>query len=118
MNKNIPITIKNNNDITVISITGDITIDSKKLISDAYQSDIVEKSSKILLKFDKNCYIDSDGRATLIDILAEGCRKGQKVNVCGLSNHFQKIFDLVGLTNYILVFSSEKDALTDLSNNS
>jgi anti-anti-sigma factor len=118
MNKDIQITIKNKDDITVISITGDITIESKKLFFEAYQSDTVENSTKILLKFDKNCYIDSDGRATLIDILAEGCRKGQKVNVCGLSNHFQKIFDLVGLTNYILVFSSEKDALTDLSNNS
>ena len=114
MNEDIQITIKNKNDIAVISIMGDVTAKSKKLICDAYQSDTVASFPKILIKFDKSCYIDSDGRATLIDIAVEGCKKGQKINVCGLSNHFQKIFDMVGLTNCIFVFSSEEDALIDL----
>ena len=118
MNKDIQITIKNKDDIAVINITGDVTAKSKKLICDAYQSDTVANSPNILLKFDKSCYIDSDCRATLIDIAVEGCKKGQKINVCGISNHFQKIFDMVGLTNCISVFSSEEAALTDLSNNS
>ena len=117
MSKDIQITIKNKDDIAVISIMGVVTATSKKLICDAYQSDTVASSSKILLKFDKSCYIDSDGRATLIDIAVEGCKKRQKINVCGLSNHFQKIFHMVGLTDCICVFSSEEAALTDLSNN-
>ena len=118
MYKDIQITIKNKDDIAVINITGDVTAKSKKLICDAYQSDTVANSPNILLKFDKSCYIDSDCRATLIDIAVEGCKKGQKINVCGISNHFQKIFDMVGLTNCIFVFSSEEDALIDLLNNS
>jgi anti-anti-sigma factor len=118
MSKDIQITTKNKDDIAVISITGDVTAKSKKLICDAYESDTVASSPKILLKFDKSCNIESDGRAILIDIAIEGCKKGKKINVCGLSNHFQKIFDMVGLTNCIFVFSSEEAALTALSNNS
>jgi anti-anti-sigma factor len=118
MSKNIQITINNKDDIAVISIRGDITATNKKLVYDAFQNDTVANSQKILLKFDKSCFIDSDGRATLIDIVIEGCKKGQKINVCGLSNHFQKIFHLIGLTHCIFIFSSEETALTDLSNNS
>jgi len=55
MNKDIQITIKNKDDIAVISITGDVTAKSKKLICDAYQSDTVASSPKILLNFDKSC---------------------------------------------------------------
>ena len=117
MSKDIQITINNKDDIAVISIRGNVTATNKKLICDAYQSDTVANSPKILLKFDKSCYFDNVGRATLIDIAVEGCKKGQKINACGLSNHFQKIFHMVGLTNCIFVFSSEEAALTDLSNN-
>jgi len=115
MSNNIQITINNKDDIAVISIRGDVTATNKKLIYDAFQNDTVANSPKILLKFDKSCFIDSAGRATLIDIAIEGCKKGQKINICGLSNHFQKIFDLIGLTKCIFIFSSEDAAFTHLS---
>ena len=73
----------------------------------------VINSPKILLKFDKDCYINSDGLAAIIEIAVEGYKRGQKINACGLSDHFQKIFHLVGLTRFIHIFSSQEDAIND-----
>ena len=72
-------------------------------------------SQKILLSFDENCYINGGGIEALIDIAAKGYKKRQKINACGLSNHFQKIFCMVGLANLIFVFPSEEAALNDFT---
>jgi anti-anti-sigma factor len=68
----------------------------------------------ILLRFGKDCYINSGGLAFLIDIASEGRKKGQKIAATGLSDHFQKIFHMVGLTRCISVHATEEDALKEL----
>jgi len=115
MSKDIQLSIIHKEDIAVISITGDVTATSNKMICDAYKKDKVINSPKVLLKFDNDCYINSDGLAAIIDIAIEGYKKEQKINACGLSGHFQKIFHLVGLTRLIHVFSSEEDAINNFS---
>ena len=77
----------------------------------AYQHNSVVDSPKILLQFDRECYINSGGIASLIDIAAAGRKKNQKIHACGLSDHFQKIFHMVGLTRCIPIFSSEEAAM-------
>ena len=73
--------------------------------------DLFRMSWSVLLQFDKSCYINSGGLASLIDIASEGRKKNQKIHAYGLSEHFQKIFHMVGLTRCIPIFSSEKSAL-------
>jgi anti-anti-sigma regulatory factor len=46
-----------------------------------------------------------------VTITAESREQGQEIRVAGLSDHFCKIFDMVGLTKYITIFASEKVAL-------
>ena len=117
MSKDIQITINNKDDLAVISIRGDVTATSNKVISDAYNRDNVINSLQILLRFDKDCYINSDGLAAIIDIAIEGYKRGQKINACGLSDHFQKIFHMMGLTRFIHVFLSQEDAINDFTRN-
>ena len=117
MSKDVQISIIHKVDIAVIGITGDVTATSNKAIADAYNSDKVLDSPKILLKFDNDCYINSDGLVAIIDIAVEGYKRGQRINACGLSDHFQKIFHMVGLTRFIHVFSSQEDAIYDFSKN-
>jgi len=115
MNHDIQISINHKADIAVINIIGDVTATTKEEIYGAYQSDNVLNSQKILLSFDENCYINGGGIEALIDIAAKGYKKRQKINACGLSNHFQKIFCMVGLANLIFVFPSEEAALNDFT---
>ena len=113
MSKDIQVSTSHKDDIAVINIKGDVTAVTGEVIGNAYQSPDVSSSPKILLQFDKDCYINSGGLASLIDIAAEGRQKMQKIHACGLSDHFQKIFKMVGLTRCIPVFSSEDAAMKD-----
>ena len=111
MAKDIQVSTSKNGDIAIISISGDVTATTGEVIDDAYQNATVLNSPKILLQFDKDCYINSGGLACLIDIASAGRKKDQKIHAYGLSDHFQKIFHMIGLTRCIPIFKSEKDAL-------
>jgi anti-sigma B factor antagonist len=111
MSKDIKVSTSHKGDIAIISIQGDVTAVTGDVIGNAYDSTDIATSAKLLLQFDKDCYINSGGLASLIDIASEGRKKQQKIHAYGLSDHFQKIFQMVGLTRCIPVFSSEEAAI-------
>ena len=113
MNKDIEILISNKGDVSIINIKGDVTAMTGMRIEDAYQKVSTNGAQKILLYFDKESYINSGGIAILIGITSEGRKNEQKIRMTGLSSHFQKIFDMVGLTKYTEIFPTEELALKD-----
>ena len=110
MGKDIKVSTSLDGDIAIISIQGDVTADTGEVIANAYNDGSVSDAPKILLQFDKECYINSGGLASLIDIAAAGRKKDQKIHAYGLSDHFQKIFHMVGLSRCIGIFSSADEA--------
>lgn len=113
MNKNIEITICNKGAVSVISIKGDVTTITGETIEDAYHKVSAEGAKKILLLFDKEGYINSGGIAVLIGIASECRKKEQIIRITGLSDHFHKIFDMVGLTKYTEIYPTEESALRE-----
>jgi anti-anti-sigma factor len=113
MNKDIEISLSNKNDVSIIHISGDVTVNTGEAIEDAYQKVSSDGAKKILLYFDKESYINSGGIAILIGIVSESRTKDQKIRTTGLSEHFQKIFHMVGLTKYTEIFPTEDSALKD-----
>jgi anti-anti-sigma factor len=113
MNKDIEVSISKRDDVSIINIKGDVTAITGEAIEDAYQEVSAEGAKKILLYFDKEDYINSGGIAFLIGIASESKKIEQKIRITGLSSHFQKIFNMVGLTKYTEIFPSEELALKD-----
>ena len=113
MNKDIQLSISQKDDVSILNIKGDVTSISGETIEDAYQKVSTAGAKKILLYFDKDGYINSGGIAILIGIASESRKKEQKIRITGLSPHFQKIFDMVGLTKYTDIFPTEELALKD-----
>ena len=111
MSNDIEVSTRKKGDVAIIDIKGDVTALSGETIEETYQQLIKEGSTKIVFVFDKNCYINSGGIAILISIVAESQEHEQTIRVTGLSDHFQKIFDMVGLTRYLKIFPSEEAAL-------
>lgn len=111
MSKDIEISISQKGDVSIINIKGDVTPLTGGALEDAYKKVSIEGSKKILLYFDKKGYINSGGIAVLIQIASESKKKGEIIRITGLSEHFQKIFDIVGLTRYTEIFESEEAAL-------
>ncbi len=115
MNQEIEIHLDRQGDITIFDIQGDVTAFSEPFFNEAYQKVNEQKSSKILLKFYEDAYINSGGIAVLIQLLAETKRNNQKIFITGLSGHFQKIFNMVGITKFANIYNTMEEAMVDIS---
>src|SRR5262249_5621518 len=113
MAKDPEISIRPKGDVSVIGIKGDVTAATGQPIEDAYQHVTAAGAKKIVLAFTSDCYINSGGIAVLIGILSETRKKAQVIRMAGLSQHFHKIFSMVGITKYAQIFASEDAALAD-----
>jgi anti-anti-sigma factor len=113
MNKDIEVSISNKNDVSIIAIKGDVTANTGEAIEKAYHQVSQDGAKRILLCFDKGSYINSGGIAILIGIAAESRENAQTIRMTGLSDHFKKIFHMMGLTKYTEIFPSEESALKD-----
>ncbi|MGD8991051.1 MAG: STAS domain-containing protein [Desulfobacterales bacterium] len=98
-------------DVTLLDIRGDITILSESSLNDAYADASNRGAGKILLKFEKAAYINSGGISVLIQLLAKSEQNNQKIGIIGLSDHFTKIFNMVGITKFAKIYATREDAL-------
>ena len=101
--------------VTILDIRGDITAFSESALGDAYRKASEQGAGKLLLKIEKEAYINSGGIAVLIQILAQTRRKDQRVAITGISEHFKKIFNMVGITKFADVFESTELAVQALT---
>ena len=111
MSKDIEVALSQKDEVSIISIVGDVTPVTGEAVENAYRQASAAGARKILLRFNGENYINSGGIAILIGITAESRAAGQTIRVTGLSEHFRKIFTMVGLSKYAQVFLSEEEAL-------
>lgn len=114
MGKDIEIGTRTHGDVWIVDISGDVTALTGEAIEEAYRKVCQAGSKKIVFHFAEHVYINSGGIAFLIGIASESKKLGQTVRITGLSAHFHKIFDMVGLTRYLSIFPSEEAALEGL----
>ena len=100
-----------NGETGILDIQGEVTSYSEKILQDAYEKFTTDGLKKIALNFAGVSYINSAGMAIIISILTQSRKKGQTLRAWGLSEHFQKIFDMVGITKYMKHYSGEADTL-------
>jgi len=113
MNKDIQVSISQKDDVSILQIKGDVTAVTGESIEEAYQRVTTAGAKKMLFYFDQDGYINSGGIAILIGIASESRKNEQRMRITGLSPHFQKIFNMVGLTKYTEIFPTEELALKD-----
>jgi anti-anti-sigma factor len=107
--------IRQRGDIAIIDLIGDVTTFAEEKINAAYQEVTGQGARSVLLNFRQNDYINSAGIAILIGIVTEVNRNDQTLAFSGLSQHFQKIFRMVGLAQYAEVYQNEEEAVRRLS---
>jgi len=108
--------LEQQNDITLMHIQGDITAQSEPVINEAYKkADDQGAAQKILIQFEEDAYINSGGIAVLIQILAHTQKKNQQIGITGLSDHFKKIFNMVGISKFAGIYSTVEDAIKAMS---
>jgi anti-anti-sigma factor len=101
--------------VTVMDIKGDVTAFSEPFLNEAYQNANGLGARKILLKFDSNAYINSGGIAVLIQVLSQTQKNDQVIGITGISEHFKKIFHMVGITKFAKIYDSVEDSLKQMT---
>ncbi|NJO82423.1 MAG: STAS domain-containing protein [Blastochloris sp.] len=103
--------IRERDGVAIIDLIGDVTTFADRKINSAYAQVTNQGAKHVLLNFRQNDYINSAGIAILIGIVTEVNRNSQRLAVSGLSQHFQKIFRMVGLAQYADIYQDEDDAV-------
>ena len=115
MKQEIEIKVENHGVVTLFDIQGDVTVFSEPFLNEAYKNANNEGAKKLLLKFEESAYINSGGIAVLIQLLAKTKQNNQQIGITGLSEHFKKIFHMVGITKFAHIHSTVEEALESLS---
>ncbi len=115
MNQETNISLEKQCYIIVFDIQKDVTSFSESVFSKAYQDACDLGTKLILLKFYEDAYINSGGIAILIQLLAKSKKNNHLISIAGLSEHFKKIFTMVGITKFAKIYNTLEDAFADLT---
>ncbi len=111
MEQNTQVETRVQNEVGIIDIAGEVTSFSEKILEEAYEKLTADGIKKIGFNFKNVSYINSAGMAIIISVLTKSRACDQVLCSWGLTDHFQKIFDMVGITKYMDHKQSEEEAL-------
>lgn len=111
MQRECKIRVSDEGETVMISLQGDLTASSEKAMEQAYEKACSYGPKSILLKFDGKSRINSAGIALVINLVIESQDKDCRIFITGVSQHFRKIFELVGLTRYTTLIDSADEVL-------
>ncbi|WP_300460444.1 response regulator [Desulfobacula sp.] len=96
--------------LQIIKILGNINAGAEASLMAAYGKACAGNSTRLLLSFDENTSINGAGIAVLIQLLSASKKQQHKVAISGISENFQEIFKMVGITRFASVFIDKADA--------
>lgn len=104
-------------DVTVVTITGDITLNQggDVLLKDKIQSLLQQGHRKLVLDLGGVAYVDSAGLGQLVQIHATAKNQGGALRIANVT---KKLKDLLVVTKLVTVFDSydsEKEAVASFS---
>jgi anti-sigma B factor antagonist len=101
--------------IPVVSIKGDIDLESSPKLREFLKIKSSGKCAKLLLDFTGVSYIDSSGLATLIEYFQAAQPFGGKLAISGLSPRVRNVFEIVRLEQIFSLHSDNSSALKALN---
>jgi anti-sigma B factor antagonist len=106
---------KANPHTSVIDIQGEINAFAENALMDAYTQATSQGARYIVLNFSSLDYMNSSGIGLLVTLLIRANRQKQRLVACGLSEHYQQIFELTRLNEAIVIYPGEAEALAELN---
>jgi anti-anti-sigma factor len=103
------------NDLVIIDLQGEINAFANQELQAVYDQAEGSPAQTILLNFKEVNYINSTGIAMIVGLLAKARQSRRRIIAFGLSEHYQDIFNITRLSDYIAIFPDETAALQALS---
>lgn len=101
--------------LSVIDLFGDIDGFSDATLEAAYNEADRYDSQAIMLNFSKVGYINSTGIALIVGLLARARKSHRRLITSGLSDHYQEIFNITRLSDFMTIYPNEESALEELA---
>ena len=96
--------------LTVIDLSGEVTTFAEEAVNGAYKQATERGAKQVLLNFKDVEYINSAGISVIIGLLTEARKVEQQLMITGLTPHYTKIFQMMGLAQYAPLYETEEEA--------
>lgn len=110
-----PVTLRPVEGTATIDLFGDINAEAERALNQAYDRAEALDPQRILLNFSGVGYINSTGIALIVGLLARARKAKRSLATCGLSDHYQEIFRITRLVDFMEVFADEAAALAGIN---
>ena len=97
--------------VIAIDLAGDIDGSAEGALNSAYAQAADTGSDPVLLNFTKVGYINSTGIALIVGLLAQARKSHRRLVTYGLSDHYQEIFRITRLSDFMGMYDDEASAL-------
>jgi anti-anti-sigma factor len=97
--------------IAVIELHGEINGFAEATLNDAYAKATDQQVETILLNFADVDYINSNGIALIVGLLAKARASHTRLLASGLSEHYIEIFTITRLADFMTIFPDEASAI-------
>jgi anti-anti-sigma factor len=95
----------------VIDLSGEIDGFSEAALNSAYAQATEGNQKAVLLNFSRVDYMNSTGIALIVGLLAQARKSGRRLLTYGLSDHYQEIFKITRLSDFMSIHADEASAL-------
>lgn len=102
---------RENNDIQILDVNGEIDLYNAPEIKDLINKLIEEKKYSVIINLDRVSYIDSSGIGALISSLSNLKKYQGGLKIINVSGSVRKVFELTKLTSFFEIYDNEQDAI-------
>lgn len=93
----------------------DVTAQTRETAYKAYNALAVLKVDLVAMNFVSSDYLNSAGIGLVISLVEDATQAGRKVFAYGLSSHYKKLFNMVGLTERVIMVKDEEEARSKIA---
>ena len=90
-----------------VRLTGDLNARADATLAEAYARVAALGPHRLSLDFGHVGYINSTGIALVVRLLADARRDGRKVRAIGLTEHYQEIFRITRLSDFMEIVEGD-----------
>jgi anti-anti-sigma factor len=106
--------VRNQPGVTTIDLHGEINGFAEEALNAAYTQAESFETPVIALNFRDVFYINSTGIALIVALLAQARKVGRSLVVFGLTDHYDEIFRITRLADFMTIYPDESSALANV----
>lgn len=106
--------IKENKEIQILEVSGEIDFHTSRELRDKFQEMASKNCAKLLINLKNVSYVDSSGLATFVEVLQKMGRSGGKLVLVGLTPSVRGVFEIAKLDSIFSLEDSEEKAILTL----